>query len=130
MKRSNHPSAERGASMIETALAAAVVGSVVMAATHALGGSLSQSVNTATRAINPSLFTGPEAEFEGSELSVVTVGLITSSKTPAMVKHPPSGDNKSHSHRNSDRKADGSSVALMGELSRSNQGLSMISCRR
>lgn len=94
MKRKDQTSAERGASMIETALAAAVVGSVVIAAIHSLGGSLTQSVNTATRVMNPSLFTGPEAEFEGPELSVVTVGLVTSSRPAAVVKHPPDSDNK------------------------------------
>ena len=76
--------------MIETALSAALVGLVVIAAAHSLGGSVTQIVNTATRAINPSLFTGPEAAYGGPELSVVAVGPVGSSRTGAVVKRPPS----------------------------------------
>lgn len=72
-----HTWRERGASIIEAAVSAALVGMVVITAVHSLGGGLRDTVNTMARALNPSSPSEPEglsigSSQEGSGLSGIT----------------------------------------------------------
>jgi len=90
---SRHTLRERGASMIEAAVSAALVGMVVITAVNSLGGGLRDTVNTIARALNPSSPSGPTGlsigtSQEGSGLSGITSNMQGGSR-PAAVEQDP-----------------------------------------
>ena len=65
-------SAERGASIIETAVSVALVGMIAIIAVRSLGVGLRGSVNNLTHTLNPSLLEAPQLTLEAAPLEIIT----------------------------------------------------------
>ena len=72
MKATANISAERGASIIETAVSVALVGMIAIVAVRSLGVGLRGSVNNLTHTLNPSLLEAPELTLDAPPLEFIT----------------------------------------------------------
>lgn len=82
-------SAERGASIIETAVSVALVGMIAIVAVRSLGVGLRGSVNNLTHTLNPSLLEAPQITLDAPPLEMITTTGSFNSKPAIIPNNPP-----------------------------------------